>query len=103
VINPDELISDSARGALGRVFENLDEPEKARAPRAAGGSIEAVFERAIAEAFEPVLVKWLSANTDEVMQRMRPLILEWMDENLPTLIEAAVQKEIARAVKTRRR
>jgi cell pole-organizing protein PopZ len=102
-MNPDELISDSARNALGRVFDNLDEPEKARTPRAPGGSIETVFERAIAEAFEPVLVKWLSGNTDEVMQRMRPLILEWMDENLPTLIEAAVQKEIARAVKTRRR
>ena len=103
VTNPDELISDSARNALGRVFENLDEPAQTRAPRAPGGSVEAVFERAVQEALEPVLQKWVNSNTDDVMQRLRPLILEWMDENLPPLIEAAVQKEIARAVKTRRR
>jgi cell pole-organizing protein PopZ len=101
--NPDELISDSARNALGRVFENLDEPQQQRAPRVPGGSVESVFERAVQDAMEPVLQKWVTTNTDDVLTRLRPLILEWMDENLPPLIEAAVQKEIARAVKTRRR
>jgi cell pole-organizing protein PopZ len=103
VTNSDELISDSTRGAIGRVFEAIDEPAPQRAPHVAGGSLESVFERAIQEAFEPALQKWINGNTDEIMQRMRPLILEWMDENLPALIEGSVQKEIARAVKARRR
>jgi cell pole-organizing protein PopZ len=62
-----------------------------------------VFQRAIQESFEPTLQKWVDANSSEVMQALKPIIREWMDDNLPPLIEAAVQKEIARAVKTRRR
>jgi cell pole-organizing protein PopZ len=105
VNNSDDVISDTARSAIGRVFESLDEPAQARVPRVAipDGGLESLFTRAVQDAFEPMLQKWVNSNTDEIMTRMRPLIVEWMDENLPALIEAAVQKEIARAVKARKR
>jgi cell pole-organizing protein PopZ len=99
----DDLISDSARSAVGRVFETLDESPSRTMSRPSGNSVEAVFQRAIQESFEPTLQKWVDANSSEVMQALKPIIREWMDDNLPPLIEAAVQKEIARAVKIRRR
>ena len=100
----DDLISDSARSAVGRVFETLDEsPSRRPMSRAGGDSVEAVFQRAIQESFEPTLQKWVDSNSSEIIQALKPIIREWMDDNLPPLIEAAVQKEIARAVKIRRR
>ena len=99
----DDLISDSARSAVGRVFESLDESPTRAMARPSGNSVEAVFQRAIQDAFEPTLQKWVESHNNEILQALKPIIREWMDDNLPPLIEAAVQKEISRAVKTRRR
>ncbi len=106
-MDPDDLISDSTRSAVGRVFESIEEepaPMRMAASSApAGGSVEAVFRRAIQDAFEPQLQHWVDAHSGEILERMKPLIREWMDQNLPSLIEGAVQREISRAVKHRRR
>ena len=63
--------------------------------------MENVFERAVRESFEPVLEKYLSDNSAAVIERMKPLIREWMDEHFPALLEGAVRDEIERVVKAR--
>jgi len=103
----DDIISASTRDALDRALEHLDEapvaPVATRSTVAEGGSIEAIFARAIQESFEPTLQAWVDDHRAELVSRLSPIIREWMDENLPPLIEAAVQKEIARAVRSRKR
>jgi cell pole-organizing protein PopZ len=36
-----------------------------------------------------------------VIERMKPLIREWMDEHFPALLEGAVRAEVERVVKSR--
>ncbi len=66
-----------------------------------GSSVESVFERAVRESFDPVLQKYLSDNSGAVIERMKPLIREWMDEHFPALLEGAVRAEVERVVKAR--
>jgi cell pole-organizing protein PopZ len=100
----DTLISASARNALDQALGHLDdEPEPVAAAVVEGDSIEAVFTRAVRQSLEPTLQNWVEDNSDEIVSRLSPLIRDWMDENLPPLIEAAVAKEISRAVRARRR
>ena len=66
-----------------------------------GSSVETVFERAVRESFEPVLQKYLADNSAAVIDRMKPLIREWMDEHFPALLEGAVRAEVERVVKAR--
>ena len=100
----DEFISSTTREALDEAFDQIEE-DPALAPSAAtsDGSIEAVFTRAVQEAFDPTLQAWVDDHGEEIVSRLSPLIREWMDENLPPLVEAAVTKEISRAVRSRRR
>jgi len=105
-----DIFSDHTRRALEDTFDSIpdeaDEPV-ARPGRAAtaadGSSVESVFERAVRESFEPVLQKYLQDNSQLVIERMKPLIREWMDENFPTLLENAVRGEVERIVKARTR
>jgi len=106
-----DIFSDHTRRAMEDTFDSLpdeaDEPSPARAGRAAmaadGSSVESVFERAVRESFEPVLQKYLQDNSQLVIERMKPLIREWMDENFPTLLDNAVRGEVERIVKARTR
>jgi hypothetical protein len=105
-----DIFSDHTRRAMEDTFDSLpdeaDEPV-ARPGRAAsaadGSSVESVFERAVRESFEPVLQKYLQDNSQLVIERMKPLIREWMDENFPTLLDNAVRGEVERIVKARTR
>ena len=105
-----DIFSDHTRRAMEDTFDSLpdeaDEPV-ARPGRAAtaadGSSVESVFERAVRESFEPVLQKYLQDNSQLVIERMKPLIREWMDENFPALLENAVRGEVERIVKARTR
>jgi hypothetical protein len=102
----DDLISDSTRSAMDRAFAHLDRGGRelaAPATAATGGTLDALFLRAIQDAFTPTLLEWVDSNNAEILERLKPLIREWMDENLPPLIEAAVTKEIARAAASRGR
>ncbi len=105
-----DIFSDHTRQAVEDTFNAIpDEPESAPAPvRSApsiapvdGSSVENVFERAVRESFEPVLQRYLSDNSDAVINRMKPLIREWMDEHFPALLEGAVRAEVERVVKSR--
>ena len=66
-----------------------------------GASVENVFERAVRDSFDPVLQKYLSDNSGAVIERMKPLIREWMDAHFPALLEGAVRAEVERVVKSR--
>ena len=97
----DDLISDATRKAMGRAFEHLDRGgmELTGPP---GGSLDALFLRAVQDAFTPTLQDWVDSHNAEILDGLKPLIRDWMDSNLPALIEAAVTKEIYRAAVTAR-
>ena len=105
-----DIFSDQTRKAMEDTFNSIpDEDEPAPHPvrNAApigtidGSTVENVFERAVRESFEPVLQKYLSDNSAAVIDRMKPLIREWMDEHFPALLEGAVRAEVERVVKSR--
>ena len=106
-----DIFSDSTRKALDDAFDSIPDEEPAPAPAAPrsaapfapvdGSTVENVFERAVRESFEPVLNKYLDDNSAAVVERMKPLIREWMDEHFPPLLEGAVRAEVERVVKAR--
>ena len=104
-----DIFSDHTRKAMEDAFDSIPEdhepaPVRAAAPSIApvdGSSVETVFERAVRESFEPVLKGYLSDNSAAVIERMKPLIREWMDEHFPALLEGAVRAEVERVVKSR--
>jgi len=104
----DGLVSDMARSAIDDALAGLDfGPEEHAAGPAqplasvSGLSVEATFERAVRESFEPVLRDWLHDQADVIVERMKPVIREWMEDNLPSMLKSAVEAEVARAVKAR--
>jgi cell pole-organizing protein PopZ len=104
----DGIFSDKTRKAVEDTFANIepdaDQPRRAAAAPVApidARTVEAVFERSVREAFDPVVKDWLGANADAIVERMKPLIREWMDEHFPALLEGAVRDEVARVVKAR--
>jgi cell pole-organizing protein PopZ len=106
-----DIFSDRTRKAMEDTFNSIpDEPEEPVRPQVRntapigpvdGSTVENVFERAVRESFEPVLQKYLSDNSTAVIDRMKPLIREWMDEHFPALLEGAVRAEVERVVKAR--
>jgi cell pole-organizing protein PopZ len=106
-----DIFSDSTRKALDDAFDSIPDEEPAPAPAAPrpaapfapvdGSTVENVFERAVRESFEPVLNKYLDDNSAAVVERMKPLIREWMDEHFPPLLEGAVRAEVERVIKAR--
>ena len=105
-----DIFSDHTRKAMEDTFNSIpdeDEPVTQTARNTNpigpvdGSTVENVFERAVRESFEPVLQKYLSDNSAAVIDRMKPLIREWMDEHFPPLLEGAVRAEVERVVKSR--
>jgi cell pole-organizing protein PopZ len=109
VSSSEGLFSDKTRKALNDAFTNVEpEPEIRPAPGPAatiapvdGRTLEAVFDHAVRETFDPVLQNWLDQNKDSVVERMKPVITQWLDEHFPALLEEAVRDELARAAKAR--
>jgi cell pole-organizing protein PopZ len=105
----DDIFSDKTRKAIDDTFSNIEppkeEPKAAPVQRAfsggVGASVEAVFERAVSEAFDPVLHQWMDTNKADLLNAVKPLIREWMDEHFPALLEGAVRNEVERVVKAR--
>ena len=89
------MISDHTRNAMGRAFANLD-GDMTDHPPISGGTLEAVFMRAIQDAFIPTLQDWVEDHNKDIMEQLKPMIRAWMDEHLPPIIEAAVAKELGR-------
>jgi uncharacterized protein len=107
------IFSDKTRKALEDSFASIQapksEPEAAApaAPAAAaasladGASVQAVFEKAVREGFGPVLHNWLGDNSEAVVEKLKPLVREWMDEHFPALLEGAVRAEVERVARAR--
>ncbi len=102
VMDTDDLISDTARSAVGRAFAKLDveTPKQQSVP---AGTLDGLFTKAVQDAFTPTVQEWVDSHHPEIMDSLKPMIRDWMDANLPRLIEAAVTKEIARAAAERPR
>ena len=101
-MDTDDLISDTARTAVGRAFAKLDrEPPKQQS--APAGTLDALFTKAVQDAFVPTLQEWVDSHHAEILDSLKPVIRDWMDAHLPPLIEAAVTKEISRAAAERPR
>ena len=43
----------------------------------------------------------MDSHKDDLLQAVKPLIREWMDEHFPALLEGAVRAEVERVVKAR--
>lgn len=105
-LSHEDIIPDTARSAVGRAFASLDSnqgQQQREAMMPAGGNLDAAFERAVQSAFAPAIYDWIDARGGDIMEQLKPLIRQWMDDNLPALIENAVRNEIARAVRNRGR
>ncbi len=105
------IFSDKTRKALEDSFARIEParerdsaPVRSAAPMAPleGRTVEAVFETAVRETFDPVMHQWLGSNSDAIVERMKPMIREWMDEHFPALLEGAVRDEVARVARGRR-
>jgi cell pole-organizing protein PopZ len=100
------MFSEKTRRALSDAFAAL-EPESENANEQVlpmnGLPIEAVFENAVRDAFDPVLRKWLEDNSATIIDHMKPVISEWLDAHFPAMLEDAVRNEVARAVLARSR
>jgi cell pole-organizing protein PopZ len=102
------IFSEKTRKALEDSFASI-QPAKAEAqpdavphlPSLDGPTVQAVFERAVRETFDPVLHNWLDANADAVVERLKPIVREWMDEHFPALLEGAVRAEVERVARAR--
>ena len=98
-----DLISDSTRQAVDQALGEIENMPESAPPASTHGNIEAIFARAVQDALEPTLSDWVDGHAGEIVERLKPLIREWMDDNLPPLIKTAVQREISRAIKARKR
>lgn len=107
-----DIFSDKTRKALDDAFASIEQEEAETPARRSppdpvapldGASIEALFDRAVRETFDPVLRGWLGEHADVIVERMKPVIREWLDQNFPPMLEEAVRNEVARVAKARRR
>jgi cell pole-organizing protein PopZ len=112
VASPHEgIFSDKTRKALEDSFASIQSPAPAAAASAPaavepvaipdGASVQAVFEKAVRDGFGPVLHQWLGDNSDAVVEKLKPLVREWMDEHFPALLEGAVRAEVERVARAR--
>jgi hypothetical protein len=102
----DGFFSDTTRKAMHETFAQLDTEREApmhaasiETPAPDGASVQAVFEHAVRETIGPVANEFLHAHADEIVERMKPIIREWMDEHFPAILEGAVRNEVERAVR----
>jgi len=106
------IFSERTRKALEDSFASIQTPPAEPAPAAApapsasvpaadGASVQAAFEKAVRESFEPVFHQWLGDHSDAMVERFKPLIREWMDAHFPALLEGAVRAEVERVARAR--
>ena len=103
----DGFFSDATRKAMHETFSRLEpvsdeethSPESSTTPAPDGASVQQVFEHAVREKFGEVATDFLHGHVDEIVERMKPLVRDWMDEHFPAILEGAVRNEVERAVR----
>lgn len=93
----DPVLSDTSRQAIGRAFETLDKASE-QYSAFAGGMLETVFSRAVQESVAPSLQAWVSSHETQLLEALKPIMREWMDANLPRMVESVLKQELGRAV-----
>ncbi|MDE2474511.1 MAG: DUF2497 domain-containing protein [Alphaproteobacteria bacterium] len=96
--NRDPVLSDSSQQTIGRAFETLDKASQ-QYSAFAGGMLETVFSRSVQEAVAPNLQAWVSSHETQLLDSIKPLAREWMDANLPRLVESVLKEELVEAAK----
>ncbi len=99
------LFGANAQSAFDEAISSIEAatsaPEVAAIPRSSqafeGPTLAAAFDRAVRDAFDPVLRDWLNQNTPDLITRIQPALAELLDKHLPDLLASAVREEIARA------
>ncbi|WP_453977880.1 DUF2497 domain-containing protein [Brevundimonas sp. Marseille-Q4549] len=83
----DSLVGDSAAASAASAFAGLAASFKKPEPMAAAPTNEMPF---------------VSGNTVEAMvaEMLRPMLKDWLDANLPGIVQAAVQKEVERIARS---
>ena len=83
----DSLVGDSAAASAASAFAGLAASFKKPEPTAAAPTNEMPF---------------VSGNTVEAMvaEMLRPMLKDWLDANLPGIVQAAVQKEVERIARS---
>lgn len=94
----DPVLSDSSQQTIGRAFETLDKASQ-QYSAFAGGMLETVFSRSVQEAVAPNLQAWVSSHETQLLDSIKPLAREWMDANLPRLVESVLKEELVEAAK----
>jgi cell pole-organizing protein PopZ len=94
----DPVLSDSSQQTIGRAFESLDAASQ-QYSAFAGGMLESVFSRSVQEAVTPTLQAWVSSHETQLVDSIKPLAREWMDANLPRLVESVLKQEVVEAAK----
>ncbi|MBV8977470.1 MAG: DUF2497 domain-containing protein [Alphaproteobacteria bacterium] len=104
------IFSEKTRKAVEDTFANIQSPRASATaqsdqamPAMDGATVQSVFEKAVRESFDPVLQNWLSANSDALVDKLKPLVRSWMDEHFPALLEGAVRAEVERVARARHR
>jgi cell pole-organizing protein PopZ len=100
------FFSDTARRAMQETFARLDTEHEEKPPALAvetpapeGSSVQAVFEHAVRDKFGSIAAVYLRDHADEIVERMKPIVREWMDEHFPAILEGAVRNEVERAIR----
>jgi uncharacterized protein len=102
----DGIFSEKTRKVLSDSFVRTEpEPPVVPAGPAAsvapmdGRTIEAAFDHAVRTTFDPVLQSWLDQNKDTVVERMKPVITQWLEDRVAPMLEKWVRDEVAAAAK----
>ena len=99
------LFGASARSAFDEAINSIEAAASAPVVPATtlstqafeGPTLAAAFDRAVREAFDPVLRDWLNQNTPNLIAHIQPALAELLDKYLPDLLANAVREEIVRA------
>lgn len=93
----DPLLSDASRQALGHAIDTVDKAS-VQYSAFAGGMLESVFARAVQDAVAPSLQNWVAEHQAELVEAAKPILREWVDANLPRLVETILRQELGRAI-----
>lgn len=99
-------VTSSARPDRVRAPQPAPELPRAAPPAAEAGLLSAQADAAVHNAFDQLAGIMLSRDSrtleDIVKDMMRPMLRDWLDDNLPPLVERLVREEIQRVSRGRR-
>ncbi|MDR6290169.1 MULTISPECIES: DUF2497 domain-containing protein [Inquilinus] len=96
VLELTEALDDPRPVAAPPAAESAPEDESVVSPASASAALAALARLNAAAAPAAVAVHKSQTVDDLVREMLRPLLKEWLDANLPRLVEQAVEREVSR-------